>query len=80
MAAERRVAGGAVWQVRVVGGGEIRLPTDGLPGGAMALVAEGATPGSRGAVVGCRREQGMLVFSVPEEARGRWLYEVPARE
>jgi len=59
------------------GEGTLRIPTAGLPAG-LEIVVEGPTPGSRGARVPSRLEDGSLVFTVTREAAGRWLYGVPA--
>jgi len=73
---ERRVPGGALLQAYLHGGGTITLPAPGLPE-RVELVAEGKIPGSRGAVIPCRREGETLVFEATPEAQGRWLYAVP---
>ncbi len=76
VAAARRVKGGGVIQIQVVGTGTVRIPAAGLPA-RMALYAEGPKPGSRGARVPCTREGNDLVFTMINELRGRWLYGVP---
>jgi hypothetical protein len=77
--AERRVPGGAILQIMVSGQGTIHIPAHGLPS-AVELIAEGATPGSRGKIVASRMEGGELVFSASGETEGRWLYVVPVRK
>ncbi len=72
----RRVEGGAVLQLMVHGRGEVRIPAAGLPE-MLDLVVEGPTPGSRGAPVPCRRENGCVVFDVDQKVSGRWIYGVP---
>ena len=75
IARERQVPGGAVLQVRVHGGGEVRIPSHGLPKD-YVLLAEGAMPGSRGAEVPYRREGESLVFKSNRATSGKWLYVV----
>jgi hypothetical protein len=75
VATERRVEGGALIQMQVSGTGTVRIPAAGLPA-ELALFVEGPKPGSRGARVACRRENGALVFEATQELRGRWLYGV----
>jgi hypothetical protein len=52
------------------------VPAEELPAG-LDLVIEGRAPGSRGAILPCRREGDRLVFTVDEASSGRWLYGVP---
>ena len=73
VSAERRVEGGAVAEIRVRGSGRVRIPAAGWPANC-ELVAEGAKPGSRGAVVAARRENVALVFEVTPEVSGRTIY------
>lgn len=73
VAPERRVEGGALIQMQVSGTGTVRIPAAGLPA-ELALFVEGPKPGSHGARVACRRENGALVFEATKELRGRWLY------
>jgi hypothetical protein len=72
----RQVPGSAVLQIMSRGEGTLRIPASTLPA-RLELVAEGPAPGSRGAVVPSRREDGSLVFTVTREVTGRWLYAVP---
>ena len=53
-----------------------RIPAASLPAGAV-LVAEGARPGSRGAVVPGEVRDGVVAFTVTPEISGRWIYAVP---
>ena len=74
---DRRVAGGAVLQVRFDGAPAVRIPAKGLPE-KVKVFAEGATPGSRGAEAPCRREADTLVVERKDGVTpGRWLYVVP---
>jgi hypothetical protein len=72
----RRVEGGAVLQVMAYGTGVLRVPAATLPEN-LDLVAEGSKPGSRGAPIPSRRENGALVFTVTPDIAGRWIYAVP---
>lgn len=74
VAAERRVPGGAVMQILAAGAGTVRIPGIATP---VDLVAEGPAPGSRGASVPVRRENGALLFDLTPAISGRWLYAVP---
>jgi len=74
---ERRVPNGALLQIMVYGTGDLRIPIGDLPAN-LALVTEGATPGSRGDAVKSRVDSGTLVFTVTARENGRWLYAVPA--
>jgi len=76
VAAERRVEGGAVVQIMTSGQGTVRLPAAAVPGD-VELLAEGPTPGSRGAAIPSRREDGALVFDATDATAGRWVYGVP---
>ncbi len=69
----RRVPGGAVLQIRIRGEGRIHIPIPDLPE-SLALVAEGAKPGSRGESVPCSIDGGVLTFDVTAALSGRWLY------
>jgi hypothetical protein len=60
----------------VRGAGTVRIPAFGLPP-SVTLVAEGPTPGSRGADVPFRFENGTLVFELTPRLTGRWIYVVP---
>lgn len=71
VAAARRVAHGAVLQIRVEGTGTVRIQ-----GRELELFAEGAQPGSRGARVARRYENGALVFQATPDVSGRWIYGV----
>jgi hypothetical protein len=72
----RQVDGGAVMQIIVHGAGTIRIPAPNVPA-SFELVAQGATPGSRGHTIPATLEDGMLEFNA-DSARGRWLFVVPA--
>jgi len=71
VAKERLVEGGAVMQILVSGEGTVRIPASGVE-----LVAEGTTPGSRGAKVESKQEGGALVFTVTGQLSGKWIYGV----
>lgn len=72
---EQRVEGGALMKIWVEGGGIVRVPVaSDLP--PLSLVAEGATPGSRGEPVQARCEKGVLTFEAGESVRRRWVYGV----
>ena len=76
--ANRRVKGGAVMLCIAYGTGALRLPARNLPEN-LELVAEGPTPGSRGANVPIKRAGDMIEFAVTPAISGRWLYFVLAR-
>jgi hypothetical protein len=76
VAEERRVPGGATLLAIVYGEHTVRVPVKGL-GEAFDLFAQGDTPGSRGEQIACTTENGVLTFTVPASASGRWLYAVP---
>lgn len=73
VAGNRRVANGAVAQILARGEAQVRIPAAGLPSG-VALVVEGASPGSRGAAVPAQVRDGAIEFTVTPELSGRWLY------
>jgi hypothetical protein len=73
VAAARRVPGGALLQILVRGSGELRIPAAGLPAG-VEVIAEGAVPGSRGAVVKSRLRDGVLTIPLTLELSGKLLY------
>lgn len=58
----RLVKNGAIMQIVVHGGGKVSIPVPGLTG-PVDLIAEGGTPGSRGATVPSRVENGVLSFT-----------------
>ena len=71
----RRVPGGAVQQIWVNGPGPIHVPLlADTP--AVEIVAEGATPGSRGHAVPFKREAGGRVLTVDQPVPGQWMYVV----
>ncbi len=73
----RKVPGGAVLQIMVYDKGTIRIPAQHLPS-KLVVVAEGATPGSKGEIVQSSLQGGVLSVTVDEKSQGRWLYAVPA--
>lgn len=75
---QRRVPGGAVLQLWIQGEGQLRVPAFTLPA-QVRLFAQGATPGSRGQEIPCRREGDALIFEVTAATQFRWLYVVPAK-
>ena len=76
VAEPRRVPNGAVLQIMVRGAGSVRIPATGLPP-SVTLVAQGPTPGSRGADVPFRLEDGALAFEIAPHLNGQWIYVVP---
>jgi hypothetical protein len=68
-----------VLQIMSRGEGTLRIPASTLPA-ALEIVAEGPTPGSRGATVPSLRVNGALLFTVTRETVGRWLYGVPGNQ
>jgi hypothetical protein len=76
VAEPRRVPNGAIVQIMVRGAGAVRIPAIGLPP-SVTLVAQGPKPGSRGADVPFRLENGTLVFEIAPQLNGRWIYVVP---
>ncbi|MGC8792043.1 MAG: hypothetical protein ACP5U2_01470, partial [Bryobacteraceae bacterium] len=79
VAAPRRVPGGAVLQIIASGEGTVRIPLASVAS-PVELVAEGPTPGSRGASVPSRVQDGHLVFTLGKEIQGRSLYVAPAHQ
>ena len=73
---ERRVKGGAVLLLMVHGAGAVRIPAHGLPE-EMHFVAQGPTPGSRGAAISSRRDGDAFVLTIEAGASGAWLYGMP---
>lgn len=73
---ERQVAGGAAFLMFFHGTGALHIPVAGCPDN-VELVAEGAKPGSRGAVIPCHVENGVLTFTLEGATTNRWLYVVP---
>lgn len=72
---EQQVSNGALLRIWVDGAGTVRVP---IPSGMtdVALVAEGATPGSRGDVVPCHCANGWMTLEATPAASRRWLYVV----
>lgn len=75
VSAARQIPGGAVFQVVVHGQGEVRIPLAELPRN-LRMIAEGATPGSRGHEVASRVEDDRLVLDIQPTDAGRWLWGV----
>ena len=71
----RRVKRGALMQIVAHGNGTLRIPTVNLPD-AVAVFAEGATPGSKGVRVEAHRAKDTLVVTIPKELSGRSFYVV----
>lgn len=71
----RRVPGGAVMQIMVYGTAKVRIPVTGVSSD-VELVVEGSKPGSRGAVIPSRLQNGVLFFEVTDQTSGRWMYVV----
>lgn len=78
IAEERRVPGGAVAQILARGTGRVRIPAAGLASGS-TLIAEGPKPGSRGAVVPARWEDGSFLFDITPAISGRTIFVLPPR-
>ncbi len=76
IAPERRVDGGAVMELRVHGAARLMLP-DSLFPARFRLFLEGATPGSKGREMPCRRENGRVIIEVLPDLSGRWIFVVP---
>lgn len=76
VAKQRRVPGGAIFQLQVHGTGTVRIPRGNLPQ-RMELVAEGPTPGSRGTLVPAHWEGDKLVLEITARLSGRQLWGVP---
>ncbi len=76
LAPERRIPGGAVFEVCVHGTGSVRIPAAGLPE-KVRVFAAGSNLGSRGAEIPCQREGQMLVLKISPSESGRWLWVVP---
>jgi hypothetical protein len=72
---QRRKPGGGVLQIMAHGTGKLSIPTAGLPK-VGKIVAEGGTPGSRGAEIPMRIEGGDLLVEITPEISGRWLFGV----
>ena len=71
----RRVKRGALMQIVARGLGTLRIPAAGLPD-AVAVFAEGAMPGSRGARAEARRTKGSLIVTLTKELPGPSFYVV----
>ncbi len=76
VAPERRIPGGALMQIYLSGSGAAWIPSAGLPA-RFELVREGNRPGSRGPVVPCRSEKGLIRIQLTPEISGQWIYLVP---
>lgn len=72
----RRVPGGAAMEAVFYSPGTVTIPAPNVPGD-FEVVAQGAAPGSRGALIPARREGESIVIDVTAEVAGRWLYIVP---
>lgn len=72
---ERQVPGGALYTLIAWGDGEIRLPLLFLPE-QVECFAEGANPGSRGALIPSSIQNGNLVVALTPASNGRWIYVV----
>jgi hypothetical protein len=77
VAAERRIPGGAVYEISIHGTGTVRLPGIIVPDKAK-LVVEGALLGSRGAELAYRRDGETVVLSIGAAESGRRIWVVPA--
>ncbi len=73
---DRRIPGGAVLQIFYHGEGELRLPLSDVQGPVEAC-AQGPTPGSRGAALTVRLEEGTLVVTAEKKFANRWIYVFP---
>ena len=72
---ERRVEGGAVYQVFVYGTGELHLPIAGLLD-TVKCFAQGVIPGSRGEKVESSCQDGILKLQITPASQGRWIFVV----
>ncbi|MFM7321609.1 MAG: hypothetical protein ACKO5K_08815, partial [Armatimonadota bacterium] len=73
--ADARVVGGATVRIKV---SEAVVATIPIPGSdPLAVFAEGAAPGSRGAAVDSERTPGVLRIRVDAHSAGKWLFAVP---
>ncbi len=70
---ERRVSGGAVLQLRVIGKGSFTIPLE-QPYTDAHLFAEGAKPGSMGKEIPCVVSGSILTFTSDGSFNNRWLY------
>ncbi|MBZ0171132.1 MAG: hypothetical protein K8E66_02005, partial [Phycisphaerales bacterium] len=77
VAEARKVPGGALLQILAHGNGTLRISAADIPADAV-VVAQGATPGSRGAVVESVREGDFLLVTIGPGSSGRWLFAGPA--
>ncbi|MCC7496860.1 MAG: hypothetical protein IT160_04725 [Bryobacterales bacterium] len=73
VAAARRIRHGAVFQIRLAGTGTVRIPS---PWADLELFVEAERPGSRGARVPHRYENGTLVIQATPQYSGRWIWGV----
>jgi hypothetical protein len=78
VAADRRVAGGAVLQIVCHGSGTLQIPAPELTVNTKVF-AQGATLGSRGGEVPCKVENGVLTLTVTPNISGAWLFAVPGK-
>jgi len=75
----RRTQGGAIVEMFFGGAGTVHIPLPWFEGEG-DVFAEGPTPGSRGQVIECSLDQGVLHMDVPQSCVHRWLFFVPKTE
>ena len=73
---QRRVPGGAIFEINVHGSGTVRIPFFETED-PVKIFTQGATPGSKGSEVAFQREGNRLVLDVTPEISGRLLWVVP---
>lgn len=73
---DRRVPGGATLILFYQGEGELRLPVPDLPETVEAY-AQGPIPGSQGAALTVRVENGLLIVNAEAKFANQWIYVVP---
>ncbi|NLO33137.1 MAG: hypothetical protein GX117_07265 [Candidatus Hydrogenedentes bacterium] len=72
---DRTIPGGAVLSLFYHGSGTLRIPVPELGTATQVEVcAQGAHPGSRGAVLDARLEAGILILDAVPAYAGRWIY------
>lgn len=74
---ERRLPGKAVFEICIHGTGTVRIPATALPE-KVRVHAAGATLGSCGPEVPCRREGPSIVLTITPAESSRWLWVSPA--
>ncbi len=73
---DRRIPGGAVLQLFYQGEGELRVPMPGVQE-QVETCAQGPAPGSRGAALTVRVENGLLIVNAEAKFANHWIYVIP---